>query len=262
MPYAYAARDLGDGLRRVQLWGAMAWFDIRQRYSRSLIGPFWATLSLAAFVGGLGVVYGTLLKTPLVEFLPYLTVGMLVWTFISTMIIEGCSAFVSAEVAVKQMPVPLSIHVYRVVWRALIVFGHNAVVAALVLVVANPYGLLTGIVPALVGLAVLAVNGAATAITLGTLGARFRDLTPLMLNMTAMLFFVSPILWQAETLGERAWIAYANPIFHLIQIVRAPLLGAAFPAASWAFVAAFSVLNLLAAFLIFARFRWRIPYWL
>lgn len=260
-PYAYALRDLVGGLRLVQLWGAMAWFDIRQRYSRSIIGPFWTTLSLAAMVGGLGLVYGTLFKVPLLDFLPYLAVGMLVWTFLVGMLLEGCGAFVAAEVAIKQMPVPLSVHVYRLVWRALIVFAHNAIVV-LVLLLARPLTLLAGLVPALAGVLLIALNGVAAALMLGTLAARFRDLTQLVVNLSSMVFFVSPILWRADSLGERAWIAYANPIYHFVEIVRAPLLGDGLPLASWGFAALFTALNIAVAFWLFARFRWRIPYWI
>ena len=261
-PYARAVEDLWRGVRLAPLWGAMGWFDIRQRYSRSVIGPFWLTLSLAAFVAGLGVTYSALLHMSLSDYIPYLTIGMLLWTFVATMLTEGCSVFVVAEVAIKQMPAPLTIHVYRVVWRALIILGHNALVAAVVLVVFRPADLLSGLVPALAGMAIIVLNGVATALTLGTLGARFRDLPPLMLNITSMLFFVTPVLWQTQNLGDRAWIALANPIYHLIELVRAPLLGEAVPVLSWEVALGFTAANLVVGLLFYARFRWRIPYWL
>lgn len=260
-PIRYAVRDLVGGLKLVQLWGAMAWFDITQRYSRSVIGPFWLSLSLAIFVAGLGTTYGALFRIPLTDFLPYLTLGMLIWTFISTVLTEGTNVFVAAEVAVKQMPTPLSVHVYRVVWRALIMFAHNALVALLVLLV-KPWALLTGLLPALLGMAILTVQGVGVAVILGTLGARFRDLPPLMQNFTSLLFFVTPILWKADDLGDRKWIALANPIYHLIEIVRAPLLGNAVSATSWAVALGSTLVTGLLAILLYARLRWRIPYWL
>lgn len=260
-PFRHGWRDVTGALPLVELWGAMGWFDITQRYSRSVIGPFWLTLSLAGFVAGLGVTYGTLFKIPLDEFLPYLTVGMVVWTFISTMIVDGCSVFVTAQVAIKQMPAPLSIHVYRIVWRTLVILGHNAIIVVLVML-PHPWRFLTGALPALLGMVIVTLNGVGFALLLGTLGARFRDLPPLMTNITSLLFFITPVLWRADHLGERQWIALANPIYHLIEIVRAPLLGGHASALTWLVVAGFTLANLGAAFLLFARFRWRIPYWL
>lgn len=260
-PYRHAFRDLSSALPLVELWGAMGWFDITQRYSRSVIGPFWLTLSLAGFVAGLGLTYGTLFKVTLAEFLPYLTVGVVVWTFISTLIVDGCNVFVSAQVAIKQMPAPLSIHVYRILWRSLIILAHNAVIVLLVML-PRPWIALAGALPACLGMAIVTLNGCGFALLLGTLGARFRDMPPLMTNFTSLLFFVTPVFWKVDNLGERAWIATMNPAYHLIEIVRAPLVGQAVPPGTWAFVAVFTVLNLGAAFLLFGHFRRRIPYWL
>ena len=260
-PYRHAFRDVAKGLPLLELWGAMGWFDITQRYSRSVIGPFWLTLSLAGFVAGLGVTYGALFNVPLSEFLPYLTIGMVVWTFIATLIVDGCSVFVTAQVAIKQMPAPLSIHVYRVVWRTIVILGHNAIIMLLVML-PQPWHLVVGAIPALLGMALVTLNGVGFALLLGTLGARFRDLPPLMTNFTSLLFFVTPVLWHVDRLGQRSWIATANPIYHLIEIVRAPLLGSSVAPLTWLVVAGFSLANLTVAFLLFARFRRRIPYWL
>ena len=63
-------------------------------------------------------------------------------------------------------------------------------------------------------------------------------------------------------LGSRIYLAYGNPFFHLIEIVRSPLLGSP-PSIEtvWAvlFITAF---NLIVTLVIFSRFRARIAYWL
>lgn len=261
-PIGSAVVDLLEGLKRAELWGTMGWLDIRQRYSRSTMGPFWVTLSLGAFVVGIGVTYGALFRMQMSDYLPYLTVGMVVWTLVSGFLTEGCRVFIDAQAAIKQMPAPLSIHVYRLTWRSLIIFAHNAIIIALVLIGTQPQNLLLGLVPALVGIGLAMVNGACIAITLGTLSARFRDIPPLMGNVAQMMFFVTPILWRERDLGDRAFIAHLNPIYHLIEIIRAPLLGSAASLASWGAALAFTAVNLAVAVVFYARFRWRIPYWL
>lgn len=260
-PIRSTLADLASGLREVELWGTLGWMDVRQRYRRSVMGPFWVTLSLAAFVVGLGVTYGALFQMSLADYLPYLCTGIVVWTMLSSFILEGCTAFTGAEAAIKQMPAPLSVHVYRLVWRSLVIFLHNAVIIALVLAffAINPG--LKGFL-ALIGVAVIVVNGVAFALFFGTLSARFRDIPPLMANLIQTLFFVTPVIWQASNLKSRRVIADWNPIYHLIELVRAPLLEAAPSATSWAFALVFTVLNCAVAVLFYARFRWRIPYWL
>lgn len=261
-PVSAAVRDLVRGIERAELWGTMGWLDIRQRYSRSVMGPFWVTLSLGAFVAGIGATYGALFRMPMADYLPYLTIGMVVWTLLSSFLVEGCRVFIDAQAAIKQMPAPISVHVYRLSWRSLIVFGHNAIIIVVVLLATQPMHLLTGIVPALLGLTLTVVTGACFALTLGTLSARFRDIPPLMTNVVQMMFFVTPILWRASDLGDRSGIALWNPIYHLIEIVRAPLLGSLPTATNWAAALGFTAANLVIAILFYARFRWRIPYWL
>ena len=53
-------QDLYHGLGSFRLWTLLGWLDIRQRYARSMLGPFWITLSMGVMVGSMGVVYGTL----------------------------------------------------------------------------------------------------------------------------------------------------------------------------------------------------------
>ena len=44
------------GLRDLWLWLTVGLFDIRKRYRRSVLGPFWITISLGAFILGLGFI--------------------------------------------------------------------------------------------------------------------------------------------------------------------------------------------------------------
>src|SRR5215211_1335091 len=117
-----AIADLWNGLIQWPLWFTIAWMDVRQRYRRSLLGPFWITASLGFFVTGLSVVYGALFRMELSTYIPYLGVGIIVWSMTSSLLTDGCNTFIAAERAIKQIPVPISVHLYRMVWRNLIIF--------------------------------------------------------------------------------------------------------------------------------------------
>ncbi len=256
-----AVVDLVEGLARWRLWGTVGWLDIKQRYRRSAIGPFWITLSLAGFVAGLGLVYSAIFNLEISTYLPFLAAGVIVWTFISTLLLEGCTAFISAEGAIKQVPVPLSTHVYRGVWRNLIIFAHNLIVYLLVAVV---FGVSVNwaTLLAIPGLLMVLANGVGFSVTLGVLSARFRDIPQVVGTLVQLVFFITPILWHADILSSRQWIVDANPFYYLIEIVRQPLLGAQPDGLIWIVALALTLLNLGIATVMYTRYRWRLAYWL
>ena len=257
-----ALADLRDGLVQWPLWFTIAWMDVRQRYRRSVIGPFWITLSVGIFVTGLGVVYGALFRQDLKTYLPYLAVGVVVWTLVSSLITEGCNTFISAERAIKQLPVPISVHVFRMVWRNVIVFAHNVMIVIVLIFLFNiPVGAAT--LMAIPGLILIMLSGVGFGLTLGVLSARFRDIPLIISNFVQLIFFTTPILWRADRLPpNRDWIARFNPFHYLIEVVRQPLLGQTLPAAAWLVTLAIALLALAVGIAFFTRYRVRIAYWL
>jgi len=68
-------------------------------------------------------------------------------------------------------------------------------------------------------------------------------------------------MWQVDMLGDRRELADLNILYHLIQIVRAPLLGEPGAAFSWIVVTGVGLVGGALAFGLFVRFRSRISYW-
>jgi len=255
-----AARDLVDGARAYHIWGRLGWQDIRQRYRRSLLGPFWITISAAAMIGGIGLMYSRLLRQEIDEYIPFLAVGLLAWSFIAALINEACTAFVGAEQLIKQVKLPLTVHVWRVVWRNLIIFGHNVLILIPVFLYYHRV-LDAGALLALPGILLIVLNGFLLGISLGMVCARFRDVPPIVGNLVQLAFFLTPVIFQTKALGRQEWIAQVNPFYHFLQIVRAPLLGSEFPVTSWIYTLAASLVCALVTIGLFIRYRSRIAYW-
>lgn len=257
---ARAARDLVEGLLRWWLWGLVAWCDIKQRYRGSILGPFWLTLSTAVMIGSLGALYSRLFHMDLATYLPYLSLGILTWGLISALLTECCTAFISAEHVIKQIRMPLSVHLYRVIARNVIVFGHNLVVFV---VVALWFDVRIGWADLMVvpGMALLMLGMIPTGLILAAICARFRDIPPVVASLLQVIFFMTPIMWRPELLGSNIDLALYNPFNCFIDLVRAPLLGEGVPMTSWAVALGMTAASWLVAFPFFARFRARIAYW-
>src|SRR5246127_5152832 len=117
--------DLADGYRRRELWLHLGWQDIKQRYRRSVLVPFWITIATGTTAVAMGGLYSKLFHLELAVHLPYVTLGLIVWGLISASLLAGAGGFVANEGLIKQLPTPLSVHVYRLVWRQMILFAHN-----------------------------------------------------------------------------------------------------------------------------------------
>ena len=256
-------RDIYAASKKYELAGVLGWQDIRQRYRRSSLGPFWLTISMGVLIGALGFVFSNLFSQPMKEFLPFLTIGLILWALITTVLNEGCTGFTDAEAMIKQISLPLFIHILRVLWRNLIIFAHNLVIF--------PFVLLVFWVPvkaiaflSIAGLVLLIINLTWMALLLGVFCARYRDIPQIVSNLLQVFFYLTPIIWMPHLLPKRASMLLldANPFFHLIGIVRAPLLGSLPSALNWQFSIILAVVGWFLTLLVYGRFRSRIAYWL
>jgi ABC-type polysaccharide/polyol phosphate export permease len=254
--------DVLEGLKRADLWLFLGWHDIKQRYRRSTLGPFWITLATLLFVGAMTLVYSGLFRQEIRTFLPVAASGIVIWTLIAGCISEGCNLFISASTTIKQVPAPLTVHVFRLVWNQVVYFFHNIIVVVLALVAAGVYFKVANLLffPALL---LLIVNLGWIVLLLGTLSARFRDLPLIVQSLITGLFMATPVLWQVEFLPpERRWVAYVNPFTYFVEIVRLPLVGVAPSFALWAVVLAMTLAGWALAIVIYGRARSRIAYWI
>lgn len=255
-----AARDIVDGLRKYWLWWAIALQDIKLRYRGSLFGPFWITLSTMIMIGTMGVIYPHLFHTDIRTYLPFLTVGIVIWQFLQTIVNDSCLTFVGGKNIILQAPMPFSIHAYRMVARNFIVLAHNFVIVPIILVMFSvPVG--WGALQIFPALALIAINGVWLGTFFGMAGARFRDIPQILANIVQVLFFVTPVFWSPEVLGKWAQLCELNPFFAAIDVIRAPLLGQAPVASSWPVLIVTTLIGSSLTFAFFARFRSRVAYW-
>src|SRR5262249_27155376 len=127
--------DLFEGISKSWMWSTMAMQDIKMRYRGSLLGPFWLTISMVIMIAAMGLIYARMFHMEISQYLPFLTVGLVIWNFVSSLIIEGCQTFLSARNVITQVRMPFSIHACRTVCRNLIVLAHNMVIVPIVLMI-------------------------------------------------------------------------------------------------------------------------------
>ncbi|WP_029008776.1 ABC transporter permease [Azospirillum halopraeferens] len=253
--------DLVQGIGCWRLWGAMAWQDVRNRYRRSLLGPLWLTLSTAILACSLALVYGRIFGISLPDYLGYLCISLAVWSLMSSALIDGCNAFLTSEHTIKHIKIPYFAYVLRSIWRNLIIFFHNIIVFVVVIALFDEWPGFIGLL-FIPGIALLLMNIAWISVFLGVACSKFRDIPPIMANAMQLFFLVTPIMWKPEALGDQRELILFNPVYHLLEICRAPLLGTMPTTLNWMVSIAAASLGTAVTFLLYARFRRMIAYWL
>jgi lipopolysaccharide transport system permease protein len=243
-------------------WARLGWFDIESRYRRTMFGPLWIVMLTSITVGSIGFVYGSLFKVPVQDFIPYVAIGLVIWSWISISLIEASTSFSAYKsVLLNQKLNPSSI-VVRVVVRNWVILLHNGLVIMLLFMVFGRIPV-TQMLMALPGMMLVGATVFAGATAIAFACTRFRDLQQMLVALMSLGLLITPVIWSPEILGEdRFYIAYFNPLTHLLDLVRLPLLGLAPRSESWLISFGFlAVLSAIATFIV-RRYRHSVPFWL
>jgi lipopolysaccharide transport system permease protein len=256
-----AILDLRLGFAAYEIWISLAWEEIKQRYRRSILGPIWITISMGVLLAAMGPLYGRLFGVEMGPYIRSLSLGMILWSYISGTLNDSCAAFVGSEGFIKQIKLPLSLYLFKTLARNLIVFAHNSVILILVLIIFPPQdGSL--VIMALLGLLLVSINLFWMGGILALICTRFRDVAQLIANILQLLFFLTPVMWTADLLKGKIYIAEWNLFFHFIESMRAPLIGSTPTAITWLVLILTALLGSILAFGVFANYRSRISYWI
>jgi ABC-type polysaccharide/polyol phosphate export permease len=188
---------------------------------------------------------------------------MVAWVLVSTIITEACSLLVSGNALFRNVTFEYSILAYALVWRNLIVFLHNLVVYVLIVGLLRPEVIGFTALLAIPGVMLVALNGVWIALLCGMLCLRFRDVTQLITNLIQISMLITPIFWPPDNLSgtRRLIFVETNPLFHMVDIVRAPLLGKLPGLTSYVVIVAITALGWSLTYIALRRFRRRVAYW-
>lgn len=255
--------DLGDSLRKPDFWAFASWLDVVVRYRQSRLGLLWLLAPAVVYIWGLGSFFAAMTGTPVSRFAAYVAIGWLVFRVIHTVILESTGVFVGASSFILDGHVRLTDFVLQVASKSLFYFLASLPVAAVALAI-SPEVRPAGMLVALAGFAVILFNLLWIGVLFSLVGARFRDLGQLIGNIFMFAFLLTPIIWHADSLpvdSLRSTLMRINPLYHLIELVRAPILGTTIAPSTLYYVGAMTGIGWLAASLAYRRFARFVPIW-
>lgn len=258
-----AFRDVQESFSHSQLWLWAGFQDIKLRYRRSALGPWWLTISTGVLVTAMGILYAGIFKHEIADYLPNFAVSYIFWIFFSGQINEAATAFTQFDSILKQIRIPLLSCVLRILTRHVIILMHNVVIILISFTVFG-FHFSWNLVYFLPAFFIFLFFLLSASIMVSILCTRYRDLVQVISSILQILFFLSPILWKPEILegGIHSLIVKLNPVFYLMEIIRRPLFGQAVSPEIWYGALLYSGMAVFIAVFLFFKYRARITYWL
>lgn len=256
-----ALQDFKKASSQYQIWLHLGLLEVKQRYRRSVLGPWWISISMLIFIGVMGVIFSRIFAQSLPEYITFFTSGFLLWSFVSTCINESTDLFKMNSGFIKQVKLPYNLYVMKFLTKNVSFLAHNFVVYLLVIgfFKVNPGWVSLLAIP---GIALLVINMYWICLLVALISTRFRDMVPIVNSAVQILFFITPISWMPKLLGENSIIVKLNPLVYLLDAARLPLQGIAPALSVWWIDIAIACVGLSISCRVFGSVRSRIPFWI
>jgi lipopolysaccharide transport system permease protein len=209
----------------------------------------------------LGFLWSHIFNQTIENYLPFFTIGFIIWGWISGQISDAAGGFGQFQGAIKEVKLPFPIFTLRLGVRQLLILLHNAIIIAIVLTLIGK-GLSWVSLVAIPGLVLVQCIVTLLSIVVMIFCTRYQDMTQVVNVATQIIFFFTPILWQVDAIKSKPYLAEWNPFYHWLEMIRAPLLGV-LPSQSdllWS-LGSLCLLFILSTYFL-GRYRSRIALWL
>lgn len=250
--------DLKRGISLYRVWTYAAYHELTAKYRRTFLGSLWIAGSMVVTSLCLSLVFGTLMGQDLRQVLPHIMAGILCFSLVSFILIDGPEVFLRNSGNIQNHAYPFSYYVFESMTKEIFLFLHNLIVyyIAMVLIGAATFPHWT----ILIGLPIVVITGTCWGSVFGILAARFRDMRFMLPYVNQMLFFITPIFWTVDH-SKKSLLAYGNPYYGLLEMMRSPLMGEIAPPICWELALGTLVSGIIVWLIVFSTFRRRIPFW-
>lgn len=260
----YLTKDLAESFRYPEFWALSSWLDIVVRYRQSRLGLFWLMAPAIIYIWGLGGFFAHIAGIPLFKFAAHVAIGYTVFRVLSTVIVESTTAFTNSSAFIMDGHVRLTDFMLRVIAKALFYFIASLPVVAVALAI-YPDLHWSGVVLSAPSMVLVILNVLWVGVLFGLVGARFPDMGQFIGNVFMFAFLLTPIIWSADGIpvdSLRGALMRLNPLFHMVEIVRAPMLGERIESMTFYYMGALTVVGWMLAVVAYRRYARFVPIWI
>ncbi|CAI8280913.1 MAG: Uncharacterised protein [Bacteroidetes bacterium MED-G17] len=192
-------------------------------FGNTSFGALWQPISLSVTIFGIGVIFGNLFDLPVERYVPFLCIGMVLWQFLTSVLNEAAACYVIGGSHIntrydEMIIFPIKIwakHTAQLLLNFIVVVG-VFLIFHITVDFKNALLFIAGLLNFLIVHLFLSV-------LFSLIGAIFKDFVNVVRNILQLMFFITPIMWEPSGI-EYHFLFFLNPLYHLIEMVRAPLL--------------------------------------
>lgn len=245
----------------IKIVSYLSWEELKQRYRRSKLGPNWITISLIIQIVTMGFVFSSVFKIGTKEYLLYISIGMVLWAFMSASIQTSCNSLISSGHLIRQIPFPIWGHILRNQIREIYVVGHNFLLLPIIYFLGVRLELMS-IALAIIGFLIVVINMLCISVILSIVAAGYRDVGQMIGSVLQVIFYATPIMWRPGMLDANInSILIYNPFYLYIEVVRGSLLNQGIDSGIYFKLIILTAVIAISACLIYKKNQKKIAYW-
>jgi ABC-2 type transport system permease protein len=240
----------------------LAWRDLTSSTRLSQLGQVWLLINPTLWILTMVIFFGPQLGAQEPRYALYAATGAVIYLAIQTMATEGARVFTAERSIILNVPVPYFVFVMKLLFKALFSLTITSCLIIIAMLYDQPPVTLSILLvfPALI---VTSVAGFGVILILGVIGTRYFDLHLIVQATMRVVMFVTPVFWLVPAHDSlRSKVANLNPIYHFIEILRAPIMGQPVSPHHWIYASAFAIGAFCLGIFLFARFRTRLALWI
>lgn len=205
------------------LWQLVA-RNIKTRYKRSVLGILWTMLNPLLMMLVLTFVFSGIFRFHQQHYAAYALSGLALWNFFAQTTTGAMSELVWGGSLMHRIYLPRTIFAVTALGTSLINLLLSLIPLFLIMLITGvPMRPALMILPLPILLTAMFALG--VALVLSRVAAYFADVIEMYQIMLMAWMYLTPIIYPREIIPEKwRWIFDLNPMYHLLEIFRAPLL--------------------------------------
>lgn len=201
----------------------IAFYDIKSKYTGSILGPIWILINLIILTFALSNIYASLLNVNVLDYSAYIGIGFAIWWFIINTINEGTDCLILNRNLILNSNISIHFMWSRLIFKNLMIFFHCLMIYPVFLFLNKlQINNLIYLIPSILLLIIflyLVVS------IISMICVRYRDISQIIVSIMGVSTFITPILFKVEMFPDRVGFIEYNPFYHFVEIMRDPILG-------------------------------------